>query len=240
MCCLLNEIYELILQIWNQEKMPEKWDKAIVCPIYKKGDKHNCNNYRGISLLCTTYKIFTNILQRRIMAYGEDIIGEYQAGFRKGRSTIDQVFTTRQIMEKAWEYNTPIYQLFIDFKEAYDSIDRRKLYNVMKELGIPIKLINLTRMTMEKSKAMVKIQNRLLPTFTTTKGVRQGDGLAPILFNIALEKVIIESTNNINGTIINKSHQIIGRPQPGIEIGKRNKRYLYENRNTSPKDWTKR
>lgn len=63
---------------------------------------------------------------------------------------------------------------------------------------------------MENSKATVRIQNRLSPTFTTSKGVRQGDGLAPILFNIVLEKVIREAIDNTGGSIINKSHQVIG------------------------------
>jgi len=56
-----NEIHELIISIWNKEELPEEWKELIIVPIYKKGDKTDCSNYRGISLLSTTYKILSNI-----------------------------------------------------------------------------------------------------------------------------------------------------------------------------------
>jgi hypothetical protein len=58
-------IHKLIISIWNKEELPEEWKESIIVPIYKKGDKH-CNNYRGISLLSTTYKILSNILLSRL------------------------------------------------------------------------------------------------------------------------------------------------------------------------------
>jgi sorting nexin-29 len=80
--------------------MPSDWQRSIICPIDKKGDKLVCNNYRGISPLCVPYKLFTSILRDRLEPLAERIISEYQAGFRKGRSTIEQIFTVKQILEK--------------------------------------------------------------------------------------------------------------------------------------------
>ena len=62
-----------------------------------------------------------------MVVYAEDILGEYHSGFRQNRSTIDHIFTIRQIQEKAYEYNTDLYNLFIDFKQAFDRVDRNVL-----------------------------------------------------------------------------------------------------------------
>ena len=65
----------------------------------------------------------------------EEIVGNYQRGFRNGKSTTDQIFTMRQIVEKMAEYRHNTYHLFIDFKAAYDSIARVKLYDAMSYFG---------------------------------------------------------------------------------------------------------
>jgi len=84
--------------------LPEEWNELIIVPIYKKGDKTNCSNYRGISCLSITYKILFNILLSRLVADAEGIIEDHQYGFRRhNRSTTDHVFCIRQILEKKWE-----------------------------------------------------------------------------------------------------------------------------------------
>ena len=112
------EIHKLITSIWKKEKQPEEWKVSIIAPIHKKEDKTDCNNYRGISLLLTNYKILSNILLSRLIPHAKEIIGDHQCGFRRNRSTID-IFCIRQILEKKWEYNEEVHQLFIDFKKAY-------------------------------------------------------------------------------------------------------------------------
>jgi hypothetical protein len=72
----------------------------ILYQFTKKGDKTDCNNYRGISLLSTPYKILPNILLSRLVPYIDEIIGVHQCGFRRNRSTTDQIFCIRQILEK--------------------------------------------------------------------------------------------------------------------------------------------
>jgi len=93
----------------------------------QKGDKSDCNNYRWIPLLPTCYKVLSNILLTRLSLYVDEIIGDHQWGFRRNRSTLDQIFGLRQILEKKWEYNGTVHQLFIDFKKAYDCIKSEKL-----------------------------------------------------------------------------------------------------------------
>jgi hypothetical protein len=61
--------------MWNKEELTEKWKELIIAPIYETGDKTDCSNYRGMSLLSITYKILSNILLSRLMPYVEEIIG---------------------------------------------------------------------------------------------------------------------------------------------------------------------
>jgi hypothetical protein len=72
-------------------------------PFHKKGDKTDCSNYRGMSLLSTSYKTLSNILLSRLIPYSQEIIGDNQCGFRRNRSTTDQIFYIRQKVEKKWE-----------------------------------------------------------------------------------------------------------------------------------------
>ena len=137
------EIHKLIISIWKKEKLPEKWKESIIVPIHKNGDKTDCNNYRGISLLPTTYKLLSNILLSRLIPYAKENIGDLQCGFRRNRSTVDHILFIRQIPEKKWEYNEEVLQLFIDFKEAYDSVRRDTLYKILIEFGIPRELVRL-------------------------------------------------------------------------------------------------
>jgi sorting nexin-29 len=94
----------------------------------------------------TTYKILSNFLLSRFAPYAEEITGDYQCGFRRNRSP-DHIFCIRQILEKKkGEYIEVVYQLFIGFKKAYDSVRRDVLYNILIESGIPMKLVRLIKM----------------------------------------------------------------------------------------------
>jgi hypothetical protein len=89
---LCSEIRRLVCSILNKEELPQQWKESIIISIYKKGDKTDCNNYRGISLLSTAYKILSNILLARLTPYVSEFIGDHQCGFRRNRSTMDQIF----------------------------------------------------------------------------------------------------------------------------------------------------
>jgi hypothetical protein len=131
-----SQIYRLICSIWNKEELPQQWKESFIIPIYKMGDKTDCNNYQGLSLLSTAYKILFNILLARLTPYVNEVIGNHQCGFHSNRSTTNQIFYSQQILEKKWEYNGIVHQLFIDFKKAYDSVKREVLYNILLESGI--------------------------------------------------------------------------------------------------------
>ena len=145
--------------------MPEEWKESIIVPIYKKGDKKDCSNYRGLSILSTTYKVLSNILLSKLTPYTEENIGYHHCGFRRNRSTTDHIICIRQILEKIWEYNKSVHRLFIGFKKAYDSVRREVLYNILIEFGIPMKLVRLIKMCLSETFSRVRVGNHLADTF---------------------------------------------------------------------------
>jgi hypothetical protein len=97
---LVSVIYKLMNSVWNKQELPDQWKESIIVPVHKMGDKTGCNNYRGKSVLSTSYKILSNILSW-LSPYIDEIIGDHQCGFRCNRSTTDQIFCIRQILEKS-------------------------------------------------------------------------------------------------------------------------------------------
>jgi len=138
---MTQRILEL-LNIRRSEKMPNKWNKLIICPIYKKGEKYECSTHRGISLLNTAYKILATAINTRLKTYAEDLLRQEQNGFRRNRSTTDNIFIMRQLLEKCYEYNIGMHVLFIDFKQDFDSVERQKTVQILQELRIPNKLVD--------------------------------------------------------------------------------------------------
>jgi hypothetical protein len=89
---LCSEVHKLNCSIWNKEELPQQWKESIIVPIHKKCDKTDCNNYPGLYLLSTAYKILSNILLNNLTTYINEIIWDNQCGFRRNRSIIDQIF----------------------------------------------------------------------------------------------------------------------------------------------------
>jgi sorting nexin-29 len=95
-------------------------------------------------------------------------------------------FCIRQILEKQWEYNGTLYQLFVDFKKAYDSVRREVLYNILIEFGVPMELVRQIKVCLNKTYSKVGIGKHLSDNFPIQKGLKQGDALSPLLFYFAL------------------------------------------------------
>lgn len=205
---VIQEVHNIITEVWQEERIPQNWTEAVVTPIFKKGDKTSCTNYRGIALLNTAYKVLASLLKKKLDFYMEKVVGEYQAGFRQGRSTTDQIFTLKQIGALSEEYQITMHLLFIDLKQAYDAVSRTQLYRTMHEFGIPKKLIRLVKITLTNTTNRVRIHGKLAEQFVTNNGLRQGDPLSTLLFNLVLEG-IIRKAKLTTGTITTKEYQYI-------------------------------
>jgi hypothetical protein len=118
------------------------------------------------------------------------LLGIHKCGFHHNRSTTDHIFCICQILEKKWEYNGTVHQLFIDFKKAYYSIKRQVLYNILLEFGMPKKLVRLTKMCLNETYSKVCVGKLFSDTFPIQNGLKQGDALSPMFVNFALEYAI--------------------------------------------------
>lgn len=100
-----NRLVEVLRKIWTEGQIPEEWKTNIIIPLYKRRDQEKVGNYRGISLLCSAYKIYAEILRNRLEEeLGEkNLVPESQAGFRKGKSTIDNTFILNYIAQRERE-----------------------------------------------------------------------------------------------------------------------------------------
>ena len=120
---LIRIVHRAVVWIWETEQLPDECKDGVICPIYKKGDKLDCENYEAIKITNVAYKILSQIHFRRLSSLVNRFVERYQARFTDGRSTTDQIFTVRQILQKCREYQVSTHHLVIDFKAAYDSID---------------------------------------------------------------------------------------------------------------------
>ena len=115
---------DIIQSIWDQENTPEDFHDALIVALYKnEGSKADCGNYRGISLLSMAGKIFARIVLNRPIANSEANLPEAQCGFCPGCSTVDMIFTVRQVQEKCLEQNLDLYSVFIDLTKAFDAVN---------------------------------------------------------------------------------------------------------------------
>ena len=108
----------------------------------KKGDTKECSNNRTIALISHASKV---MLQRTLEPYMEREIAEVQAGFRKGRGTRDHIANLRWLMETTREFGKPVYLCFIDYSKTFDCVDYPRLWNQLRQLGIPEHLTCLMR-----------------------------------------------------------------------------------------------
>ena len=158
-------------------------------------------NYRGISLLSITAKVYNKILLNRIRDHVDPILRSNQAGFRPGRSCAQQIHILRRIMEGFQDYQLPLTVTFIDFKKAFDSIDRKVMFAVLRHYGIPEVVVNAISALYNSSKSAVMVDGNISDTFEVSTGVLQGDVLAPFLFIVLVDFLLKTATSDVDSGV---------------------------------------
>ena len=165
-------LHSIRQQIGKTQQWPQDWKRSVFILIPKKGNAKECSNYCTIALISHTSKVMLKILHARLQQYVKHEIPDFQAGFRKGRGSRDQIASICWIIEKARELQKNIYFCLIDYANASDYVDHNKLWKILKEMGIPDHLTCLLRNLYAGQEAIVTTGHGTTDWFQIRKGVR--------------------------------------------------------------------
>lgn len=186
---LAGAFCKLFNMILLSTETPSQWSQSDIILIYKKGDPSNISNYRPISLMPSTYKLFSKCILKRISKTIDQCQPIEQAGFRSGYSTIDHIHVVSILIERYKEYNTPLYIAFVDYKKAFDSLSHDAIWAALEHHGIDNTYIKILKNIYKNCQSKVRLE-KSGPSFSIDRGVRQGDPLSPKLFIAVLELVM--------------------------------------------------
>ncbi|KAK3556337.1 hypothetical protein QTP70_007103 [Hemibagrus guttatus] len=142
---------------WRSGTVPLDWATGVVVPLFKKGDRRVCSNYRGITLLSLPGKVYSRVLERRVRPLVKPWIQEEQCGFRPSRGTLDQLYTLHRVLEGSWEFAQPVHMCFVDLEKAFDRVPRGILWEVLWEYGVRGPLLRAVRSLYNRSRSLVRI-----------------------------------------------------------------------------------
>ncbi|KAF1315018.1 Rxlr effector protein, partial [Globisporangium splendens] len=192
--------------------MPRSFGQGIVIPLRKKGDSPNPLDYRPITLLTTTYKLFAKVLATRLQDILLWIIGEAQQGFVRDRLMEDAIFIMQTALDKAYHNNGEGLDdapgiAMLDFMKAYDTLDRDFLYLVLSKFGFGRQFVDLVRRMHSDTTAQYLVNGEVSREWEVKSGIRQGCPLAPLLFIVAAEilALAVQQDPHLEGIRVTRS-----------------------------------
>ena len=190
---ILLELHRLITLIWCEGKVPQQWKVAVITVIHEKGDKTECGNYCGISLVSHASKVALKVFARRLSTYCEakGLLPEEQCGFHPDRLTTDMTFVVCRLIEIRQKAGVSLFMCFIDLQKAYDTVDRTLLWQVLTRIGVPPQMIAVIQQFHDGMRACVRPDDGVcLDWLEVEQGLRQGCVLSPLLFHIFFAAVL--------------------------------------------------
>ncbi|MCG8033469.1 MAG: reverse transcriptase family protein, partial [Candidatus Thiodiazotropha taylori] len=207
-CSFLLKLFNICFLVG---KVPNEWSKCVLNPIPKSSslDKNDPLSYRGIALAPASYKLFCALINNRLTKWAENnnILADEQNGFRSGRSTIDHISTLTNIIETRKLKRKQTFAAFIDFKKAYDSVNRTLLWSKLEDIGIAGNILNVIKVIYNDVQYCIRLNGLHTDWFSVKTGLKQGCLLSPILFNIFINNLVdaIKSLNvgiDIDGEMV--------------------------------------
>lgn len=168
--------------VFDTGVVPELWSLGIIVPIYKnKGSVADPCNYRGITLNSCLGKTFSSILNERLTSFSDeiDLLSESQTGFRKGYSTVDNIFVLHSILSIYFSQGKKLFCTFVDFKRAFDTVWRAGLWQKLQKSNIIGKIFNVIYNMYKNIESCIKHEGEKSSFFNCNIGVRQGENLLP-------------------------------------------------------------
>ena len=171
--------HSICQQVWKTQQWSWDWKRSVFIPIPKKSNAKECSKYCTFALISHASKTMLKILQARLQQYVNRELPAVQDGFRKGKGTRDQIANICWIIKKTREFQKNIYFCFIDYAKTFDCVDHNKLWNILKEMGIPDHLTCFLRNLYTGQEATVRTEHGTTDYFQIGKGIRQGCILSP-------------------------------------------------------------
>ena len=181
-------MHRIITAVWHSGAAPKSWKQAQLVPIYKeKGNPLMRDNFRGVTLLEVCGKAYVTIIHNRIRQHLCNQLLDAQHGFRPGRGTAGALFSMRRLQELGRDWRAPLHAAFVDFRKAFDSVNREALWRLLEARGVAPKLVSLIRDLYDGCEACVVANGETSPWFPMATGVRQGCPMSPTLFNVYID-----------------------------------------------------
>ena len=207
---VVKTLLEVMNKIFCHAIYPKKWSINYLRTIFKTGSQEDPDNYRGLAIGSAISKLYSIILLRRLESFiiNKNILSPNQIGFRKGFRTADHIFVLKTLVTKITRQNKKLFTAFIDFKKAYDTVNRTILLERLSSIGIGHKLLLNLRSLYNRTDYAIKVKDGILDPVSSNLGLKQGCPLSPLLFNIYINDISthLQSTSDtdiiIHGTNI--------------------------------------
>ena len=205
-------------KIWAYGDVPNSWKEAIVVSIYKgKGKDVDPANYRPISLLNSIYKLFAAMLQARLAKQHEAHLRSTQYGFRAKRGTTHPLFILRRAMEWSEMTANPLHLLFLDWKQAFDSIDHNAMLVALQRFGVSARSLRIIRALYQDPTFFTSGLHGDIARGTVGSGIRQGCPLSPYLFVMVLTVIFEDMDWGLLSKNIATNTWSVGKPVYDLE-----------------------